>query len=468
MQVGTIASLAQDGSPVMRIRFLDLAPGATPPQEQLYFRGPVLSRFDGRGWTPGGDLVNGRYQPSWLPPARPEVRGQPVRYEATLEPSGRHWLLVMDAAPVRPEGSEGFLSSELEWVSARPLTQVVRYRAASYPDYTVGGRLPANLQAEFTRLPDGFDPRTRALATELLARPAIAAGGTPALIDAALARLRTGGYRYTLDPGTYGRDTADEFWFNRKAGFCEHIASAFAVLMRAAGVPARIVTGYQGGAPNSVDGVWTVRQSDAHAWTEVWMAGLGWVRVDPTASVAPDRLSQFRADAPAGALGQAFGNVGAGFGGRVRAAWESINDRWNQWVLNYTGERQLDLLKRLGIQDPDWGSMARVLGGLVLAALLGGIAWQGLEQRRRDPWLRLYAEVRQRLARQGLASGEALPPRALARRATERFGDAAQPLADWLLRLEAQRYAPHDAATTRAALADLRRQKRSLRWPNVP
>ncbi|MCZ2495594.1 DUF3488 domain-containing protein [Xylophilus sp. Kf1] len=464
MRVGTIASLAQDASPVMRIRFPDLPAGASPPQQDLYFRGPVLSRFDGRAWTPAGDELNGRIQPRWYPPARLQVRGQPLRYETTLEPSGRHWLLALDATPERLAGAEGFQSAELQWMSSRPLTQLLRYRALAYPDFSHGPRVAERSLAEFTSLPDGFDPRTRQLARQLRDQPAVAAGGTPALIDAALARLRAGGYRYTLEPGVYGRDTADEFWFDRKAGFCEHIASAFVVLMRAADVPARVVTGYQGGAINGVDGVWTVRQSDAHAWSEVWIADQGWVRVDPTASVAPDRLQQFRAEAAPGVFGQALGSRN-GWVTRLRFTWEAVNDRWNQWVLNYTEDSQLNLLKRLGFQDPDWSSLARVLGLLALAALAAGLLWQALRQRRRDPWLRLYAQVRHRLARCGLPSSDTLPPRALARRLIERHGDAARPVADWLLRLETQRYGLATPDQRRAALALLARDMRRLRWP---
>lgn len=464
MRVGSIASLAQDGSPVMRIRFPDLPAGASPPQQDLYFRGPVLSRFDGRNWTPAGDEVNGRLQPRWYPPSRLQVRGPALRYETTLEPSGRHWLLALDATPARPEGADGFQSAELQWISSRPLSQLLRYRGTAYPDFTHGPRGTERSLAEFTVLPDGFDPRTRQLARQLLAEPPVAGGGTPALIDAALARLRTGGYRYTLEPGVYGRDTADDFWFERRAGFCEHIASAFVVLMRAADVPARVVTGYQGGAINSVDGVWTVRQSDAHAWTEVWIADQGWVRVDPTASVAPGRLQQFRAQAAPGVFGQALGGSSR-WATRLRFTWEALNDRWNQWVLNYTEDRQLNLLKRLGFSDPDWSSMARVLGLLAVAALVAGLSWNAVQQRRRDPWLRLYAQARSRLARRGLPSSDALPPRALASQLLQQRGDAARPVADWLLRLEAQRYAPATSTQRRATLARLAREMRGLHWP---
>src|SRR5215210_3056301 len=140
--------------------------------------------------------------------------------------------------------------------------------------------------------------------------PALAGAGTVALVTAALQRLRTGGYYYTLEPGLYGEHTADEFWFDRKQGFCEHIASAFVVLMRAMSIPARVVTGYQGGDLNTVDGYWVVRQSDAHAWTEVWLETRGWVRVDPTAVVAPGRTGTFqRLSAPRGVFATAMDTV---------------------------------------------------------------------------------------------------------------------------------------------------------------
>ncbi|NOJ99882.1 transglutaminase domain-containing protein, partial [Corallococcus coralloides] len=131
--------------------------------------------------------------------------------------------------------------------------------------------------------------------------------------------------------------------FDQKAGFCEHIASAFAVLLRAADIPVRIVTGYQGGELNGVDGYWTVRQADAHAWTEVWLAGRGWVRVDPTGAVSPGRIGNFqRLLAPRSAFGTAVDTViGRGIAARARAVWEAVNNRWNQWVLNYTQSQQL-------------------------------------------------------------------------------------------------------------------------------
>ncbi len=354
--------------------------------------------------------------------------------------------------------------ADLSWQASRPLTELLRYRAESHPRFRHGPLQYTRQLQPYLQLPPGLNPRTRALAAQMRADPALAAGGTPAYVQAALERLRTGGYVYTLEPGVYGQDTADAFWFDVKAGFCEHIASAFVVLMRALDVPARIVTGYQGGEFNGFDDAWTVRQSDAHAWAEVWQAGQGWVRVDPTGAVSPARIGALqRLQAPRGAFGSAMDAVIApGLVQTLRAAWEAVNGRWNQWVLNYTQARQFDLLRALGVQSPDWQDLGRLLAGLMAAAALGGTAWAAWQRRRQDPWLRLLENARRRLARAGLALPAHLPPRAMAERARAHFGpDAAAGCADWLLRMENARYAAHPAET----LADLQRRLRGLRWP---
>ena len=462
MRVGNIAQLALDDSVALRVRFLTPR-GAPPPQHQLYFRGPVLGQFDGREWR-AGDAIHLRAQAADM--ARFEVEGEPIAYEATLEPHQRPWLLVLDAAPTPPELPEGTaarMSPDLQWVARRPLTSVLRYRAESYPQFRYGPRERSPALALYTALPPGSNPRTRALAAELRADPRLAQGGTPALVDAVLQRLRTGGYAYTLDPGVYGEHTADEFWFGRKEGFCEHIASAFAVLMRAMDVPARIVTGYQGGDLNTVDGYWTVRQSDAHAWAEVWIAGQGWVRVDPTGAVAPSRVGQLqRLRAPQGLFADAVGTViSPGMAQQLRAVWEAMNNGWNQWVLNYTQGRQLDLLRALGFSAPDWQDLLRLLGTLVGLTAGGGALWALWERRRTDPWVRLLGQARTRLARAGLTLPAHLPPRAMAARAQAQFGADGAPACAWLLRLEQARYAP----LADANLAQLQRDLRRLRWP---
>jgi protein-glutamine gamma-glutamyltransferase len=461
MQVGNLASLALDESIAMRVRF----EGAVPAQHELYFRGPVLSTFDGREWRPLQPRLGSRFSPPLPGGAQLEVLGEPVRYEVTMEPNNRPWILVLDAAARRPDvpGFETVMTSELQWVANRPVTDLLRYRAESHPLFRLGARTStAAVLPQYTELPADFNPRTLALAQEMRRDPALAGGGAPALVQAALNRLRTGNYQYTLDPGVYGSDTADEFWFDRKEGFCEHIASAFVVLMRAMDIPARVVTGYQGGERNNVDGFWVVRQSDAHAWTEVWLAGRGWVRVDPTSSVAPGRTGAFQRLQPRrGVIASAFGNVTPGLAASVRAAWEALNNGWNQWVLNYTQSKQLDLLKNLGFESPSWEDLSYVLLGLIVVVALCGAAWILWERRQHDPWLRLLARTRKRLADAGMDLPAAAPPRQIATLVTGRFGERARALADWLLELEKQRYAPAPGAS----LAALQRDFKHLAWP---
>ncbi|HCL85013.1 MAG TPA: DUF3488 domain-containing protein [Comamonadaceae bacterium] len=466
MSVGSVAELALDDSVAFRVRF-DTPGGEAPPQSGLYFRGPVLSAFDGRDWY-ALPQAEARGLVPWAHPTQAELRvqGEPLAYELTLETSRRPWLLTLDAVRQRPEMPEGYgavMTPELQWMASRLPTSVLRYRAHSYLDFSHGPLQETRALNTYRQLPEGYDPRTQALAQQMLQQ----AGGDPAvLVQATLARLRTGGYRYTLEPGVYGTHTADEFWFDRKEGFCEHIASAFVILLRAAGVPARIVTGYQGGQVNSVDGYWTVRQSDAHAWAEVWLQGRGWVRVDPTGSVAPDRIGlPLRLQAPRSGFGSAVGLVISPTAlQRLRAVWEAVDNRWNQWVLNYTQGRQMDLLKRLGVRSPSWQDLVQLLGLLTALAAATGAAYAAWQRHRQDPWQRLLASARQRLERAGLPLPPHLPPRGMAEAARAHFGEAATPAARWLLRVEQARYARQPGR----ALAQLQRELRRLDWPRRP
>ncbi|MDB5882777.1 MAG: putative rane protein [Ramlibacter sp.] len=459
MQVGNLASLVLDQTIAMRVKFQ----GRVPPQSELYFRGPVMSSFDGREWRPLLRLGS-RPFPLLGAGAQLQVSGEPVRYEVTLEPSNRPWIMVLDAAATAPvvPGFETVMTSELLWLANRPVTDLLRYRAESYTSYRHGPRTIAAVLPEYLDLPPGFNPRTLQMAAQMRSDPDLAGRGPEALVQAALGRLRTGNYHYTLDPGVYGRDSADEFWFDRREGFCEHIASAFVVLMRGMGIPARLVTGYQGGELNGVDGFWIVRQSDAHAWTEVWLAGRGWVRVDPTAAVAPGRTGSFqRLQPPQGVIASAFGTVSPDLAANVRAAWEALNNSWNQWVLNYTQSKQLDLLKNLGFASPSWEDLSYVLLALLVALALTGAAWTLWERRQHDPWLRLLMRVQRRLGQAGVELPASTPPRQIATLVTVRFGEAGRALADWLLKLESQRYARNAGVS----LTALQREYKQLEWP---
>lgn len=465
MQVGNIASLALDDSIAMLIRFN----GDTPRQSDLYFRGPVLSMFDGQSWQ----VLNSGLPARMHLPADVQVRGPAVNYQVTLKPNNHPWLLALDATPAKPilNGYEVRMSNELQWLADRPIADLVRYTVQSFPEFSHG---PTSYRAglqDYLNLPTGFNPRTLQLATELRRQIGGAEGANSALVAAVMARLRTGGYTYTLEPGVYGRHSADEFWFDRKEGFCEHMASSFVILMRALGIPARIVTGYQGGERNVVDGYWVVRQSDAHAWAEVWLAGQGWLRVDPTSAVAPGRTGAAqRLQAPRGAIANALlGNGAPQFALNLRAYWEAVNNGWNQWILNYTQDRQLRLLENIGFESPSWEDLIYLLTGIVVLVSLFGAAWAQWERRRQDPWLRLLERAATRLKKAGIETAPHSSPRHIAEQLSRQLGGAhpsVLALRDWLLRLEVQRYARHNSKQSEGEqLATLQRAFKQLPWP---
>ena len=464
MTVGSMASLALDGSVAMRIRF----EGQAPQQSQLYFRGPVLASFDGQRWLPMAGTRFARPGESAL-----TVQGPGITYQVTLEPSQQPWLFTLDAAPNAPDlpRSRARMTADLQWVTDQPITELTRYRATSYPQFQHGPlAFTPNLQA-WLALPAGYNPRTLQLAQELRRDTPTALASGPYWVDTVLTRLRTGGYSYTLEPGVFGRHTADEFWFDRKAGFCEHIASSFVILMRALGVPARVVTGYQGGERNALDGYWTVRQSDAHAWAEVWLDGQGWVRVDPTGSVAPGRTGTLqRLQSPRGAIANALlGTVSPTIALNLRAAWDAVNNSWNQWVLNYTQNTQFNLLRNIGFDAPSWEDLVYLLCAIVVVISLTGATWTAWDRHHQDPWLRLLARAHQRLQRAGVLPQNHPTPRQLANWLVQQHHNNpdARALAHWLLRLEALRYAPAAAVghtARRRQLATLQREFKHLRW----
>jgi hypothetical protein len=270
-----------------------------PPPDQRYFRGPVLTRFDGKTWRatdlrPVVNWVRGRDELT--------VGGPALNYEITLEPLRIPVLPLLEMSPGGP-GTELALAEltltrgpDLQWLSPRPITERLRLNASAHVSWSAGPRLNRVQQSSNLELPAGSNPRSVAWAQELARQPQFAgldAGPrAQALAAALLAHVRDNDYVYTLSPGRYGEDSPhviDEFWLDRRLGFCEHFASAFVVLMRAMGVPARIVTGFQGWDAEPQDGYLVVRNANAHAWAEFWVDGKGWLRSDPTAAVAPNR-----------------------------------------------------------------------------------------------------------------------------------------------------------------------------------
>jgi transglutaminase-like putative cysteine protease len=458
LRIGEITSLALDDSIAMRVQF----EGDPPPQNDMYFRGPVFSTFDGKEWLP----LRSNFPNYMALETNLTVAGAPIRYTMTLESHNQPWLLTLDAAAqaTKVAGQDVVMGADLHWRTRRPTGGLLRYSAERHTTFRHGPLQRELALQDFTDLPVGYDPRTLELAQTLRNEYGAGAENAPALVSAVMDKLRTGGYTYTLEPGTYGRNTADEFWFDRRQGFCEHIASSFVILLRAMDIPARIVTGYQGGEPNGVDGYWTLRQSDAHAWTEVWLQGQGWVRVDPTSAVAPGRTGAFeRLRAPEGAFAGAIRSFNPTMADTLRSAWEAINNHWNQTVLNYSQGRQFDLLKNLGFSTPSWTDLAYVLIGVLVVVSLAGAMWSLWERQQHDPWVRLLTRARDRLDTLGVDTDGATPPRELALRAQRHFGDTsfAQSVSLWLLRLEAQRYSLKSPLT----LATLQREFHQLSWP---
>jgi transglutaminase-like putative cysteine protease len=438
MRMGSVAEVAADDSIALRVRFS----GAVPPPEAMYFRGPVLSSFDGTEWrTAPARLETER------PPENLRVRGEPVRYEMTLEPLQLSTLPLLEASVTAPtiEGYRVTPRDDLRWVADRPLLERLRFNAEAYPAFLHGPTqrtLPLLGQLD---LPPGYNPRTLEWAAALRRDPRYAKADARTLAQALLQHIRTGGYSYTLAPDSYddkgGRDAIDQFWLDRRAGFCEHFAAAFVVVMRALDVPARVVTGYQGTDPVPIDGYYVVRQSSAHAWAEYWQPGVGWVRADPTAAVAPERVSRTRRlRAPPGIVAGTIASLSPALLTQLREGWEAINNRWNQWVLNYSRGQQLDVLKSLGMRSPTWEDLALLLIGALSTLALGGAAWAWWDRHRVDPWVGQMERLRAALRRLDIAAAAHDAPRALALRVRERYGAPGEPLAALLDALERQRY----------------------------
>ncbi|MES2957311.1 MAG: DUF3488 and transglutaminase-like domain-containing protein [Pseudomonadota bacterium] len=450
LRMGGIAELALDESIAFRVRFDG---GARPPPGALYWRGPVLARFDGTEWT--------RLEPSYSNAPRRgaqlRVQGAALGYEMTLEPNRLPLLPLLEATPnsdadgPRIDGLRAFMRGDLQWAAERPVTERLRLSARAYLDHRHGPVSDELSLRDYTDLPPGYNPRTLAWAAALRNEPRHANATPEQLVNAVMLHIRRG-FTYTLTPGTYGDDnegrfSIDEFWLDRKLGFCEHFSTAFVVVMRALDVPARIVTGYQGADPDLQDGYHVVRNSYAHAWAEVWLEGRGWVRVDPTAAVAPERVVASRAlRAQPGAVAGAIAAMNPALVARWRAAWESFNNQWNQWVLNYSRSEQFDLLKGLGVRSPTWEDLAYLLIGLLSGASLVGAAWAWWDRHRRDPWQRLRARLVKRLAALGVTAEGHEAPRRLALRVREQFGSAGEGLATQLEALDEQRYGRRSVA----------------------
>lgn len=393
MSLDNISHLALSQDVAFRVRFS----GNPPEQSQLYWRGPVLGDFDGKTWR-------ALRQPR---PSRIVVHkhGQPITYQVTMEPSGQRMLFALDLpmAAARLDGNPTRLNAELQMVSERPIAQRVRYEATSLLDYDLQPEQSPQAIHDWLTLPPDGNPRTRALADDIAREQK----DVPSRVQAVLRRFREQNFRYTLSPPPLGSQPIDDFLFSTQAGFCEHYASAFVVLMRMMGIPARVVTGYQGGELNPMDGYLTVRQSDAHAWAEVWMPKAGWLRIDPTAAVAPQRVERNLESAIPPQLMGGLITLDANHGtlsaalDRLRQSMDAVTNQWNQWVLDYTPTRQQRLLASLGFPNGDWRTLTLLMVGLGMAVTALVAVPLIRHHIRRDPIKRLYDAFCARLTQHG-------------------------------------------------------------------
>ena len=438
MSPGSIAQLAQSADIAFRVRF----DGAVPPKQKLYWRGPVMEQFDGTTWRPSEGHLSA---------PRLESRSPPISYETTLEAHNQRWLLALDAPTGLPP--EMSVSGTLTAASRQAITERQRFRLAASLDYRFNAAEDPAVLRRNLALPASSNPKTRALASQWRRDNA-----PEAIIGKALA-LFASDFVYTLQPPLLGQNSIDEFLFTTRRGFCEHYAAAFVVLMRNAGIPARVVGGYQGGEYNPLDGYLVIRQSDAHAWAEVWLDGQGWVRVDPTAAVSPSRVETGIADALAfGEPLPALVQWRAGWVLSLRYRWEALNNAWNQNILGYDPQRQRELLVRLGLPDADWRSLAIALASACGLLVAGLMAWTLYQRPRRDPLTRLWHKALRQAARSKVDCAPWETPLTLARRVREQrpeLADSFQRVVDAYL---VARYGTDNSLKTlRDAIAQLRR-----------
>jgi len=442
MSPGNISQLAQSDAIAFRAEF----EGEPPSPRERYWRGPVLWDFDGRTWRMG---------PGWIAPFEPPLGAGRYDYVVTLEAHNRTWLFALESAASLPPRAR--YTNDGMVVSATPIRTRMRYALASLAEPQQNARASDGSIRRALDLPPGANPRARALAQQWRQG---AQDETQVLLRA-IAFFRDSRLGYTLEPPLLGRESVDEFLFDAREGFCEHFSSAFVFLMRAAGVPARVVTGYQGGEVNSVDRIITVRQSDAHAWAEVHLGGRGWGRVDPTAAAVPGRVDlglsrAARQGDPVPLLMRPQLEWLRG----LRSNWEALAHRWNVWVLGYGVERQRDLMTSLGMRDVDWrkltAAMASILGVFTLVLL----AWSLRRLARPDPVQRAWQAFCRKLGGNGVARAPAEGPRAFAERAARQLPAAAPAIHAIAALYIGARYGREAA---RERVAELERRVRELR-----
>lgn len=455
--LGDIGKLSQSDETAFRVRF----DGREPEPHERYWRGPVLWHTDGRHWT-AGRIPAERQTPL-------TSKGMPISYELTLEPTGEYWLFGLDLV-TRP-AAHSHLNSDLTLVGKQRINRRTSFRLVSDPSVRETAISPA-LRHRALQLPAEISPRVRDLVATWQSqsdpkRPL-------EIVQKALSYFSEQPFVYTLTPGTLAGDPVDGFLFETRRGFCEHYAGSFAVLMRLAGIPTRLVLGYQGGEKNPHADHWVVRQSDAHAWNEVWIAGLGWWRVDPTAAVSPDRI-EHPIDSALSEDGDRIVfrvEVDGLLSGLVRrAGWlaDAVDLGWHRWVIGFTAERQSNLFDLLGLRHDRRTVMAvtLIIGAGITIALVYLISRMP-RPHFGDPLPAIWRRLRAKLQKAGFDAPAWQGPDTLCTAAAERFPDQAEQLFA-IGRLYSQlRYGRQHSAAQQKALRERVRRLRLRRDHRAP
>lgn len=460
LRPGDVSQLTQSDEVAFRVRF----DGEIPPVNELYWRGIVMSHFDGEAWR---TLRYFEVPATERRETAPALHGPSLAYSVLMAPTQQHWLYALRYA--RAEDRRALALADFRLYSPMEVETEFLYRVRSWPEVALEPEISRWRRRIETTLPVGTNPQTQQLARALRAR----AGSDRAFIDGVLAYLRENDFRYTLQPPLLPtRGAMDSFLFDSRRGFCEHYAYAFALMMRAVDIPARIVGGYLGGEVNPVNRTVIVHQFDAHAWNEVWLEGEGWVRVDPTSVVAPDRLLYGLERAVAGegsfladSLLSPLRYRGVSWVNYLRLRYDALTYRWQSWMTGFDGSAQIDLLR--GVLGEI--SMRRLVMVLIGSGVLvlGAVAFPLLRQRERsphDPFVEELQRFCDQLHRRGLTQQPGETPAQLAERAAERWPTQREQLLAIYRALARAVYGrPLPAATLPRLQRDLRRQRRRLR-----
>jgi protein-glutamine gamma-glutamyltransferase len=434
MSPGSISQLTASYDVAFRAHF----DGTPPPPQERYWRGPVLHEFDGYTWRRVRNSV-ARQDPL-------QYLGAEYRYRISLEPSAQRWWFSLDTATGSPN-AKVFFTYDYQLVSADPVTQGTSYTLVSHTNTRATRELSALAKRYDTGLPADRNPRARELALQLRQK----ASSDAEYVSAVLEYLRTGGFQYTLTPPRLGIDSVDDFLFHTHLGFCGHYASAFVSLMRAADVPARVVTGYLGGEWNPIGRYFIVRQSDAHSWAEVWLQGRGWTRIDPTAVVEPERLRRGILDLLPNAVSAPARFVwSTPWLAAVLQRWDAMNTWWDDQVVKFNYDDQLRLLERLGFKSPGAEELGWAFGAGLVGWLLW-IAWQvgrAPSKRRPDRLARAHAALCRKLARAGVVREPHQGPLAFADEIAKHRPDLTEQVKALLVRYAQLRFGPESSAHT--------------------